>query len=382
MASRRLASLGLFFGVAAVLELVAFGFFSLAGDRFSFPDPGQYLATEEEARQAAASFDADLGWVVRYDTPFGERPRETEYGRVLAAAFGDSFTHGDEVGHSETWPAQLAALLGGDVYNYGASAYGMDQALLRMERDAAKTPAPVHVMGFMTYDIERNVSVYWKFMAPQSGMALTKPRFLLRRDSLELLPNAIDSADRIAESLRDEDFLRRLGQHDDWYNRDGLPALGFPYLARLFHPAFLRSALGARKKDLWAGGEALEITERILVRFRESSRERGARALLVHLPVTWEVNAYLETGRRPTAVDELERICDKHALDCLAPLHDMNGMFQDEAMSMFTRDGALDAHYSRKGNGWMAEKIAAAIWDLGLMKESEVGQAPSDDLRP
>src|SRR5512138_1388260 len=79
--------------VLAAIELVSAIFFRLARDRFAFATPEQYVLDAARLEIAARPFDAELGWVSQYPTPFGERPRQREWGRPLLMTFGDSHTH-------------------------------------------------------------------------------------------------------------------------------------------------------------------------------------------------------------------------------------------------------------------------------------------------
>src|SRR5580658_4271220 len=53
-------------------------------------------------------------------------------------AVGDSYTFGEDVSDSETWPAYLQRLTGQRVLNGGVSGYGFDQIVMRAELLAAK----------------------------------------------------------------------------------------------------------------------------------------------------------------------------------------------------------------------------------------------------
>ena len=55
--------------------------------------------------------------------------------RVLAV--GDSFTFGDQVNNSDTWPACIAQQMPLDVWNGGVFGYGAAQSILRAEREVA-----------------------------------------------------------------------------------------------------------------------------------------------------------------------------------------------------------------------------------------------------
>ena len=97
--------------VAALCEALASAALSVLEKRLPFPDPRLYLAGPVSVERLARNFDPELGWTTPYDTPFGERPRAVDYGRPLVSAFGDSFTHGDEVNASDTWEEALARVL-------------------------------------------------------------------------------------------------------------------------------------------------------------------------------------------------------------------------------------------------------------------------------
>ena len=74
------------------VELVCFGVFTAYRERFSFLEVDQYLIGEDRLEWARTAHHPDYGWMVRWKTDHGERPREVEYDRPLMAFFGDSFT--------------------------------------------------------------------------------------------------------------------------------------------------------------------------------------------------------------------------------------------------------------------------------------------------
>ncbi|MDP1837888.1 MAG: SGNH/GDSL hydrolase family protein [Reyranella sp.] len=71
-------------------------------------------------------------------------------------ATGDSFTHGDEVGDDETWPAYLQAALGRRTVNAGVTGYGLDQTILRTEQLAPALRPDLIVVGFIADDVRRS----------------------------------------------------------------------------------------------------------------------------------------------------------------------------------------------------------------------------------
>lgn len=81
-------------------------------------------------------------------SPLPERPR--------LLAVGDSFTFGGRVSDHQTWPAELAALLGLSVLNGGVAAFGLDQIVLRAEQLAALHDPDLVIVSFIPDDLRRN----------------------------------------------------------------------------------------------------------------------------------------------------------------------------------------------------------------------------------
>ena len=74
----------------AAIELCCCWFFRTFQERFTFYDRAALTLPPEKYARAARIFSPELGWLRKFDTPFGERPRARDYGRPLLATFGDS----------------------------------------------------------------------------------------------------------------------------------------------------------------------------------------------------------------------------------------------------------------------------------------------------
>lgn len=154
------------------------------------------------------AYDSGLGWspvpngrsddgLFRYNSS-GIRSDGTEYSltpreNVLRIAiFGDSFTEGDEVPYESTWGHYLETYLNeagvdAEVLNFGVSAYGMDQALLRWKKQGKKFSPNIVIFGFQAENALRNVNLFRNFYSTRTGVIFTKPRFILESDQLELI---------------------------------------------------------------------------------------------------------------------------------------------------------------------------------------------------
>jgi hypothetical protein len=92
-------------------------------------------------------------------------------------ALGDSFTIGGEVNDEETWPFYLEVLLGLPVLNSGVSRYGLDQMILKLEKELPSV-RPSHVILSIT---PFNIYRCGLNALPSSGRddILPKPFFLV-----------------------------------------------------------------------------------------------------------------------------------------------------------------------------------------------------------
>lgn len=227
-----LASLELFSGVALVaLE-------RLRGLRY-FPLPAQFEMPAQadlqkllENRTAYCDYDAELGWRLR---PHGREPGcsanslgfrgpEPLRRRPVVAAFGDSFTHGDEVSDEHTWESYWQRESSQvEVENYGVNGYGTDQAWLRyrqQKRDDPNFNPRVVLIGYHSDHGLRMLTSFPLFyfgIGGQHGISLPKPRFRAT-SGLELVPNPCGQREQIADYLRDpQKSWARLGRDDPFY---------------------------------------------------------------------------------------------------------------------------------------------------------------------
>jgi hypothetical protein len=360
--------------VLAVVEAGSFAFFRFARDRFSFADPSAYVLDPARVEGLASHFDATLGWTNRYPTPLEERPQPRRYGRVALAAFGDSYTHCDEVGDAETWQAYLAEAIEADVLNFGVGAYGPDQALLRYRLKASRLRAPVVALGLVLENINRIVNRYRPFYYRETGVPLTKPRFVLQDGSLVLLPNPIEGSEELGR-LADPAFVHAIGAQDFWYSRGGLPRLGFPYARLLLSPALWRQALeGGRARrseigerparNLWKDTEARALFLAVVDAFAADVSRAGAWPLLVILP--GRANVELRRARRAIpGYEPLKAHCRERGHRCLDGIEALAAA-ADPVESLFRPGGHLSPLANRRLAGALKSHLVAAGAPLPL----------------
>ena len=253
---------------------------------------------ELEGRQAPgiiAQFDAELGWCnvkARGTAPnaplaftynsLGARSRR-EYADappenvVRLACFGESFTHGDEVGDDDTWEYQLEQL--GDRYealNLGVGGYGTDQALLRFRREGLHG-AQVACIGFMPENIGRNVNRYRPLWHPSSNNCVAKPRFVLTGGALQLVPIPYATRAELVDAVTTGRVIDDLAEHEYWGAETRMGWLRFSSCLRLAAAwwAYHRRDV----PDLFAEADAEPYTTSValLEAFAREATQRGAK---------------------------------------------------------------------------------------------------------
>jgi hypothetical protein len=339
------------------------------------PRQKQWLAEQQadlaSDRRAGSmgSFDAELGWTNVAGSRTGlsvERPfsynsigaRSTrEYSPAPApgvqrlACFGESFTHGDEVGDGDCWPALLESSEDRiEALNFGVGGHGTDQALLRMQREGLHG-AQLAVLGFMLENIGRNVNRYRPLWHPRTPTCIAKPRFLIAPAGLELVPLPYRSRADLIAAVAEGSVIADLHEHEYWSAECEPRWLRFSSLARLGWGwwAYRRREVPRLYRDLEAEPAALSLA--LLEAFGPRARALGAeRSLVLLFPRREELEAPIQgTQFWAPFVAELERrgVALLDLTPALLAARDLHG-------SPALLSGS---HYSRLGNQAVADAL-------------------------
>ncbi|MBK7950709.1 MAG: SGNH/GDSL hydrolase family protein [Deltaproteobacteria bacterium] len=319
-------------------------------------------AGRSEARYRYLEIDPKLGWTV---APGAELDEDAAYHADAAglrtlpgreafdpgtssrriAAFGDSFTHCDEVDFEDCWTHLLERELGTRVFNAGVPGYGTDQAYLRYRAMRERLDPDVVVLGLMIADIKRNVNVFRTFMG--GWTAWTKPRFVVVGDGLELINQPAATPAEVPEMIaRGHPLLER----DWWYDpaewrREPLDwSVAYRFArARLWKPL-------ERPSYYLYDSEPTIVTAKIVEAFARDVEAAGGRFLCLLIPsephlrygdvVPWQPL----TARLAEAGVEL--------VDAIPDLRAMAG-----TPGLFEPRG----HLSRIGNEILARSVARAL---------------------
>jgi hypothetical protein len=201
---------------------------------------------------------------------------------VHVAITGDSFTFGLDVPFQNSWGAVLENALGPDVVvlNFGVDGYGVDQALLRYERDARQWRPRVSIFGFIAHDLLRTVSVYPFITFPDWDL-FAKPRFTLRNGALERVTGRLASPAEILATPSITDLphisLEPGYNPDEW----GAHVYGASYALRFLFSRFPRWPIPTRNAP---DAELEGLNVALLSRFVSLAKDDGAVPLLVFFP--------------------------------------------------------------------------------------------------
>jgi hypothetical protein len=319
---------------------------------------------EREIRHTESylEWQAQLGWTIRPNAVDGvyrangtglRAPRDYAAEPPPAvwriAAFGDSFTHCDEVAIEDSWERQLEGELGSqvEVLNFGVPSYGTDQALLRYREQGRAFHPDVVVLGMAIIDIKRNVNVFPWLRAQVSSWS--KPRFVLAGDGLDLVNQPVLGPGEVADAIEHGHPLLALDHAYD--PAEWAPSwLAFSNLYR-----FLRGRLGVKREpeDVFEkDGEALQVTTRIVQSFHREAEADGAQFVCLLI-------------RDPPRLKTYKRVPWQPMLDALAADHvcvvDPSSLLMDVAHGENLK--APNGHYLARGNAAIAASLADALRD-------------------
>ena len=340
------------------------------------------LLAENEENIGYIRLDADLGWSI---TPNGIEAGSSEgidyeqlyransqgirnsheYQRiptndvVRVAVFGDSFSHGDDVQNDAAWTAVWGKSNSNiEVLNFGVPGYGTDQAYLHYQRDGKAFSPDIAVLGIMSENLNRNVNAFISFYG--YGWPNTKPRFEFSDDGAFILHENAFRTPSDYRALIDDlpTTLRKLGEHDWWYNAKYKPGvMDKSSLYRLLHYGYIllqypwvTDSQGLYNKE----SEHYKILLQIIQRFSEEALESNSIPVIVLFPAIEVLAQYRQDGSfaYSALVDDLKNQSIRH-VDVL------NGFIKyGEDLDV---PELVPGHYSVTGN-----KIAARYIDEEL----------------
>lgn len=268
---------------------------------------------------------------LRADEDYAHQPPA---GRVRVVCSGDSFTMGYGVSNPDTWPAAMQALRPQiQTVNMGMGGYGLGQSYLWYLRDGHKLKHQIHLMAFITPDIQR--------MSYDVFLGYPKPYLTLRGHTLVKnnvpvpnLPFMIPALVRYRHSIGDLRIMQALRTVVPSTFRSGKPQPVLPVL----------------------GTDVVHVAYQCLVNLNQNGLNAKTRFAVVWLPIKREYR----DRRWDDFRSRLKGALAKHSIPVIdlveayrqkvAP-EDVDRLFIGKDILQYT--GAA-GHYSTEGNRFFA----------------------------
>ena len=332
-----------FMAAAITFLVLELGLRLYHGEVFDFVS--ELRPTPNLAHMSRADYHPQLGWVpsvgatdrAKMETVTSDGLRSNganvrSSGRAILTV-GDSYTVGNEVPDSATWPAQLGRLLDVPVLNGGVFAYGVDQAFLRATiLFEAHNPTWV-VFAFIKDDVNRTQFSYY---------SAWKPYYEFDRGELLLLNSPVPRVPAPKPRLA---WLRT--------------ALGHSLLA---------SALARRYADGWwyygtilrQHSAGVAVATELVSRLRQVVQAKDARLLVLALSAGGLIG---NNERMPAIVNGIRR----QGIEVLDLVSEVEAMVAEGEADLFMPGG----HYSPRLNGWVAGQVAKYVDSAGAERSGD-----------
>ena len=336
-----------------------------------------------------SSWDPELGWIRRASSTKTETGKDgttsqfhiDETGSRVNPGFqdtpanmfvyGDSYAFARQVNDDQTWTHHLSNTLKTNVINRGVGNYGIDQALIRLEREPDAHQCQLLIMAVVPETISRVHSV-WKHYSEYGNTLAFKPRFVPVGDDLHLLPNLLDTEEKF-KSISSLGFAAR--EYDYFFERKFMRDLfKFPYSLclwrengrniKLMYAAFLdcfdhgeRAFVSVMRRNIELSArmfndpDTVSLLKSIILRFRDFAKANDIVPLFILMPQMMDLERVKEHG---PYYDAFMRDISEHidAIDLTEALRDVTS--PDD---MYIHD-VYGGHFSAQGNQFVADQIA------------------------
>jgi hypothetical protein len=286
------------------------------------------------------------------------------------------------VNDNETWEHYLSKLKETNVINFGVGNYGVDQALLRMQREYQKNKTETVILGVVPDTISRIVSI-WKHYSEYGNTFGFKPRFIIKDNQLQLIQNPIDETLKFHKF---ENYLDYIKENDFFYkNKFKKDILNFPYCITILKNIRRNFAiiywilkiqsLKNSKKDfselernpmkiimrinlewrikLFQDKQTTTLLKKIMEEFLILSQKNNFKAILIILPQKDDVN-FIKNNFHfyEKFLKELNNLPQLQIIDVTKDFLQVTNLD-----NLYSEKNEYGGHYSQKGN----QKIASII---------------------
>ena len=270
-------------------------------------------------------------------------------------------TYGHEVRCEDSWGHVLEGLLQPhiQVLNFAINAYGLNQALLRYEKDARLWKPQIVIIGISTAMITRNNNIYPFLKDPEWGFPFARPRFVMQHNALTTMnhpvpdPGQIFANTAISElpTLDLDDYYRpyQWERGRMWY------LLERSYVFRLAYSLRPPNDYGQEERNQ----KAMQVGQFVVQRLVREVLEDGAVPLVIYLPYELELRTKPETMYGPLSA----RMLRNASLEYFDPTACLIEVGVSEG---YMKEG----HYSPRANIQIARCLVPVLGEMidGLKK--------------
>jgi len=285
-----------------------------------------------------------------------------------------------EVRNEHTWQEQLIAVDDKfEILNFGLGGHSLDQAYLRYLDEGASYSPDIVIVGFMTENINRIVSVYRPYYIEKTGIPLTKSRFILGGEELELIENPHQRLEDYKELLaHPESVLPTLGEHDFYYHnryaKHSIDFLRFVRLVKIIAYDLFPNEIYERQGSYNERSEAYRLMLKLFETFHASAIRNGSLPIILIYPHFSDVMASI--NKRTKKYQPL-----------LSWLQTKDYMYVDlmESILLFNESNHLRGfftkrrgHYSPRGNQIVADQVLEFLTKNKLSKRQDIESTLND----
>jgi hypothetical protein len=248
--------------------------------------------------------------------------------------------------------------------NFGVGGFGFDQAYLHYRRDGSPYDSSVIVQGLQLENIGRNVTIFRIVAVPGTVIPFSKPRYVLRNGTMELINQPAVPVENVADTLanfRSWPLAKYEASYAERYERRWYTSsLLISTLVELWNTR--HGAQTADASELYhVNGEGMNITVRLLEAYRDEVTRTGKAFVLIYLPRAETISAGL-TGRPDPWQPHRDRLRGFTIVDPSA------------AMVRYAKEHGMAAlipnHYSSAGYRIVAEALAEALVPLATQQRT------------
>ena len=342
--------------------------------------PDTHIQAFRQNKRGAYTYDATLGWTSgvskdginttgcrgtswHFSTDaLGSRSNPYPSDRKLISLYGGSYTYSAEVGDDGTWQYFLSQLTDTKVQNFGTGGYGMDQALLKLQRNLKNNiRTPIVILGVYSDGISRIISIYRPFKSGRgSGLSLGfKPILHKVNGEFQWMPNPLKSLDNRAEIHRAYEIAK---EHDYWFAQNQRkPRAGFPYSWTVLEVAYFISMIYLPNKNLWKSEDAgaADVMREIIRRFVKLGKQEDYFPVVVFIPSLGDLERY-SRGEK-SQYQEFRELVERSYTEADAVVIDV---FEEKLdVAKFTLPGCHPSVYGNKAIANIIFKRIAPIMD-------------------